>query len=535
MADRLAEGRAGPTSEALRPSIWLPVHPSRLAAWGGSLWVRFALVAAMGVVFLVQLPVLDHYFFGDDFVPLADIASRSSARYVKEAFLLEDVTPNWRFLTSLFYLGTYRAFGLDAFPFMLASVLVHTGTAALTFRLVRRVTDEVWPAFLAAALFGLSAAHVPTVGQVTAFNNVLAAFLLMLSLVTLYEGLVGERLRWWLLVSIAAFAGAIAANDSAAVLAPVPAALVLWQVARVDGWWRDRRRLRKLALLSAPYALIGGAALIGFAACRCTEAANAGLYGAGDHLIANLFVYLGRLLYPIGMEAPGHVGAAHLAGGVAVGVVAIAALARGPALARITVLFLLLALLPYLPLQFALAPRYVYLAAIPFSILAALLFVEAARYGSRVAPVLPGALVLVALGVLGLHGWQSVEQNRTFAAKTDDWRALATGLERRYPDLAEGSKVYVRGGPLTSAIWQFYVLPAVGETLWGGVTIQAVAEEEERFCVLPTGGDLLVVDFDGGRFTPVVVTTEAEAPAATADAQRPAVAVTCPPPAPFPP
>ncbi|MCH8994162.1 MAG: hypothetical protein IH959_04250 [Chloroflexi bacterium] len=532
MADRLAEGRAGPTNEALRPSTWLPLHPARLAAWGGSLWVRFALVAATGVVLLVHVPVLSHYFFGDDFVPLADIASRSSARYVKEAFLLQDVTPNWRFLTSLFYLGTYRAFGLDAFPFMLTSVLVHTGTAALIFRLVRRVTDEVWPAFLAAALFGLSAAHVPTVGQVTAFNNVLAAFLLMLSLVTLYEGLVGERLRWWLPVSIVAFAGAIAANDSAAVLAPVPAALVLWQVGRVDGWWRDRRRLRKLALLSAPYALIGGAALIGFAACRCTEAANEGLYGTGDHLIANLLVYLGRLLYPIGIEAPGHVGAAHLAAGVAVGVVAIAALARGPALARIAVLFLLLALLPYLPLKFALAPRYVYLAAIPFSILAALLFVEAARYGSRAAPMLPGALVLVALGVLGLQSWQSVEQNQIFAAKTDDWRVLVTALEERHPDLPEGSKIYVRGGPLTMPLLQFTVLPSVGEVLWGGVVIAVVPEEEEAFCV-PPGGEMHVLDYDGGRFTPVAVTTETEAPAATAGGQRPAVAVTCPPAAPI--
>jgi len=127
-----------------------------------------AFLTAAGAIFLVHLPVLNHYFFGDDFVPLADIASRSTPRYIADLFLLRDETPNWRFLTGLFYLATYKTFGLNAFPFLLVSVLVHIGTAGLIFALLRRALKMVWPAALGALFFGLTPAAVPTVGQVTA-------------------------------------------------------------------------------------------------------------------------------------------------------------------------------------------------------------------------------------------------------------------------------------------------------------------------------------------------------------------------------
>ena len=420
----------------------------RLAA-RRALWAGAALAAVAGAIFIVHAPVLNHYFFGDDFVPLADAASRSTWGYVRDLFLLRDLTPNWRLLPGLFYLGAYRAFGLNAFPYLLTSVLAHVGTAGLIFWLVRRAMGTVWPAFLAAAFFGLTAAHVSTVGHVTAFNNVLSGFLLMLSLVTLYEGLARRRLRWWGVASALSFAGAIASNESVAVLAPVPGLVVLWKVSEVDGWWRQPQEWRRLALLSAPYGLIGGAALIGFGACRCTEAAS--VYSVGV-VFENFWIYLGWLLYPIGLELPGRVGTAHLAAGLVVVALALAMLLRGPALARVCVAFLLLALIPYLPLHFFLATRYVYLAAIPFSILAALLFAEAAAYGGRITPLLPPALALVALSVLGLYGWQTWSQNEFIADGSAQWRQLVTGLQERYPELPRRSQVYVRGGPLTDPL-----------------------------------------------------------------------------------
>lgn len=503
MADRAVEGGARPAGAA----VDLAGLRDRALALGG-IWAG---VAAMAAVLLVYLPVLGQYFFGDDFVPLAETSQHSVPAYIKNLFLLRDLTPNWRFLTGLYYLGAYRAFGLNAFPFLLTSVLVHAATAGLCFWLVRRATGAVWPAFLAAAFFGLSAAHVPTVAYVTAAPHVLAGFLLMLAIVTLYEGLTRPRLGWWPAVSIASFAGAVAANEGVAVLAPVFGLVALWTTSEADGWWRDRRRWTRIALVSVPYAVVGGAALSAFAACQCTEAARQGVFEPGSHLYGNFWIYLGRLLYPIGMEPPGEVGAAHLAAGIAVVAVALAALLRGPAFARFCVAFLLLALVPQLPANWVLAPRYVYIAAIPFAMLAAIVFAEAARYAGRLSSVLPALLAIVAFGAIGLSSWQSWEQNQVLATKSEQWRTLVTGLQERYPDLPEGSKVYVRGGPLTDAIWQFFVLPSVGEVVWGDVAVFAVPEATETFCRNPRG-DVYVVDYDGGRFVPVAVTSGEAAP-----------------------
>jgi hypothetical protein len=498
MADRLVDRSASATPLA-------PAGARRaLPAWRTlTLTARtrtaLALGAAFAAVLAVQAPVLGHYFFGDDFVPLADIASRSTPGYVRDLFLLRDETPNWRFLTGLFYLGAYKAFGLNTLPYFLASVLVHTGSAALLFHLVRRATESDWTALLAAAFFGLSAAPVPTVGQVTAFNNVLATFLAVLAVVLLYEGLERRQLIGpWLAGGAAAFAAAIAANESVAVIAPVFGLVALWKIPDGARWWRDARAWTRVALVSAPFAALGLAALAGFAACQCTEAE----LWSRDDIISNVWLYLGRLLYPVGLEFPGHVERAHMVAGPVALAVTLLFIARGPALGRIAAVFLLLAIVPYLPIGFWAAGRYVYLASAPFAVLAALLFAEASRHASRAVPAATAALAVVAIGALALHGWQSWEQNRDHADASGHWRALVTGLERRYPELPRDSAVYVRGGPLTGPLWQFYVLPAVGEVVWGGVSIRTVPEDAPVVCVRH-GVDARVVDYDGGRFTPV--------------------------------
>lgn len=497
MADWQLSGRA----DHLPVALWERLGRTVSVSWIG---VSAAFLTAAGAIFFVHLPVLSHYFFGDDFVPLADIASRSTPRYIADLFLLRDETPNWRFLTGLFYLATYKTFGLNAFPFLLVSVVVHIGTAGLIFALLRKIMNAVWPAFMAALFFGLTSAAVPTVGQVTAFNNVLGGFLLMLSIALLYEGLDRERLRYWGAASVVSFAAAIGANESIAVLAPVPALIALWHVAQKDDWWRERATLRTLALVSAPYAVIGGAALLAFGVCGCTAAGGSN-YGLGSHMIDNLWIYLGRLLYPVGMEPLGEPGLAHLVAGLALAGVSVAALVRGPGLARFAAAFLLLALLPYLPLKLWSAPRYVYLASIPFSLLAAVVFSEAARYGRRLTPLIPGLLALVAFGVLGLYGWQTWNQNQVIAGGSVRWQTMVAGLQTRYPELPEGSIVYVHGGPFTDSLLQCRVLPALGEVLWDDVRLFTFYTTYLVGHRLRPGYDVHVAEYAGGQIVPIEI------------------------------
>jgi hypothetical protein len=507
VADRLI--KAGTPA----PPPLLPAFDARglrvagLARSGGlAAAAGFAAVAA--AIIAVHLPALQSYFFGDDFVALSDVSSRSTWAYLRDVFLLRDLTPNWRFLTGVYYLVAYRTFGLDAFPYLLSSVLVHTATAGLIFWLVRRALAMTGPAVLAAALFGLSAAHVPTVGQVTAFNNVLAGFLLTLSIVLMYEGALREQPRWCWFGSAAAFGGAIAANESAAVLAPVVLFVAWWGTAQERRPWRTGAT--RVAMLASPHLVLGAAAIATFTSCQCTEAANQISYGW--HIEGNVWIYLGRLLYPVGLEAPGEPGSAHFAAGIVVAVIAAIALVQGPGLARLAAAFLALALVPYVPLELWSASRYVYLAAIPFSILAALFFLQTARLLARVTPAFALAIAAVAIGVVGLYSWQTWEQEQAQAALSEDWRTLVSGLDETYPELPEESTVYVYGSDDFNALFQCAVLPAVGEVLWGEAKVFTFLSGDLNQYRIRPGYRGYVVAERGDTFRPVAipVATEAE-------------------------
>jgi len=486
MADRAVERqRLQPRAAALRAD---------LVAIARAYWPAIGFAISVAAVFFVHLPVLGHYFFNDDFVPLADISQRSTWGYIRDLFVMDDLTPNWRFLTGLVYLVEYRAFGIDAFPYFLVSVLVHTATAGLLFWLLWRALDDVWPAAFGSMLFGLTAAHVPTVGQVTAFNNVLAAFLLLAAIVLLYEGLERRNLPLWLAASSICFAGAIAANESSAVSAPVFGMLAIWKLPRVDGWHRDA--WLRIALVSLPYAAMGVAALSGFGACRCTEA---DVYSR-DAVFSNLWVYLGRLLYPIDMELPGSVHAAHKVAGGVVFAIALIALVRGPALARIGAAWLVIALVPFLPLGLWSAQRYVYLASVPFAILAAVSLRELVRATMRFAPAAPALLAFGALSAIALLSWQTWEQNQTMAAASDRWHDLVTTIEQSDIDPEPGSTVYLRGGPITDFLSQCAVMPALGQVLWDDVRLFTNAPDALQSYRVRPGYVVYVFDYQDGRF-----------------------------------
>jgi hypothetical protein len=459
---------------------------------------RWAFLTVAICIFFVQLPVLTFYFAGDDFVPLGDIASHSTWAYIHNLFLLSDPTPNWRFLTGLVYLALYRGFGDNAFVFLFTSLLVHIGTASLIFRFVRRHTQAIWPAALAAALFGVSAAHVPTVAYAMAFTHVFGTLFIMLAVVTIDEALDHEHPGWWRAASVICFAAAVAANEPVAVFAPLLALIAFWRCSQVRV---DRHREWPAGvLLASAYFLIAEAAISSLEACNCTAASD--LTGPGTHIFGNIWIYLGRLLYPIGLEWPGEVSTAHIVAGCVVLAVMGLALVRGPAVARIVVVFLALGLVPYLPVNWFLAPRYVYLAAVPFSILATLLVAEVGRHLRRISPALPALIAFVALTAVGLSAWQTWEQNQTIAVDSARWRTLVTALHERYPSLPEGSRVYVRGGPLADPLWQQQVMPAIGMVLWKDVELFTAPESARELCAAP-GGETFVLDFDGGALTPV--------------------------------
>jgi hypothetical protein len=283
---------------------------------------------------------------------------------------------------------------------------------------------------------------------------------------------------------------------------------VLWKATGSAAWWREPRTWVRSATFAAPFAGLGSAALIGFGACRCTEAQ---LYSR-DNIVENVWLYFGRLLYPVGLEFPGHVGTAHMVAGPVVAALALLALVRGPALARIAAVFLALAVVPYLPIELWAASRYTYLASIPFAILAALFFTEVGRFARRLSPALPVVVAILALGALGLNGWQTWVQNAGQADASDRWRQLVTAAGAAYPDLPPKSTVYIRRGPITDPLAQCTVMPAIGEVLWGDAKLFPLPNDRLTNYRARPGYHVFIGNFVDGRVVPqpVPVATAAE-------------------------
>ena len=152
----------------------------------------------VGLVVGIHIPTLHYYFFGDDFVVLGDIHSRTFPAYMRDVFLLRDLTPNWRPLTMLVYWGEYQAFGADALGWRIVNLSLHIGAVLILYTLVLSMTKRVFVAAFAALIFGISASSVHTVTYITALPHVLSEVLLLGALYSLYRYVEsGERRAAW--------------------------------------------------------------------------------------------------------------------------------------------------------------------------------------------------------------------------------------------------------------------------------------------------------------------------------------------------
>ena len=105
---------------------------------------------------------MEYYFFGDDFLVLGDVSSRSFRDYMRDVIVLRDLTPNWRPLTMLVYYGEYQLFGLDALPWRIVNLTFHIATMVVLYIFVLSVTKRLFVALAAAADFrrvGVGRAH----------------------------------------------------------------------------------------------------------------------------------------------------------------------------------------------------------------------------------------------------------------------------------------------------------------------------------------------------------------------------------------
>ena len=144
---------------------------------------------------------------------------------------------------------------------------------------------------------------------------------------------------------------------------------------------------------------------------------------------------------------------------------------RGPHIARIAALGVMLALLPYVPVEIWTASRYTYAAVAffaPIVAIAGYAIYDRARNAHRYATVPATLLALVLLAtVTSLYGWQSYAQDRRSGIATDRWQLLVNELSANYDSVPPGKTIYIVDGPWTNPMEQYTWVPSVARALYG--------------------------------------------------------------------
>jgi len=101
---------------------------------------------------------------------------------VRWALVTMDVDGMWHPLVWLSFLLDHQLFGLHAGGYHLTNLIFHILSALLLFRLLQRMTKDIWPSAFVAALFALHPLHVESVAWIAERKDVLSAFFWMLTL-----------------------------------------------------------------------------------------------------------------------------------------------------------------------------------------------------------------------------------------------------------------------------------------------------------------------------------------------------------------
>lgn len=430
----------------------------RLAArhWG--------LIAALAVTFVVHAPTLRYYFDGDDFVVLGNIRYAGSGQYMLDTLRMHDVVPGWRPLMGVVYAAEWRFFGMNPAGWRAVNLAFHLGSLAVMYALVTRVTRRPAVGAMAALVFGVSGAHFDTVTYITALPHVMATFFMLASLLAIISyAQDGERNPWAFWLSFALFATGFLANEGSFVYAPVIVAAYALFARR---WWRAPLRL---VLHAAPFVALASGWLAFYESCTCEQLKFQG-YAWGPHVVTNYAVYLSWVAYPA-RNVPLTPDALRWSLAGLVAALAVLLAVRGPHIARVAVLGMVLALLPFAPVKIWTASRYTYGAVAffaPLAAIAAYALYDRVRRMHRFVRVPATVLGLAFVAtVAGLYAWQSYAQDARSGRETDRWHLLVNQLRRTHEQVPPGTTIWIVDGPWTNPMEQYTWVPSVARALYG--------------------------------------------------------------------
>lgn len=263
------------------------------------LWAVIALsIAAMhNVIFLSWVD-------WDDKVNVIDnvLIRTLSWDSIVEMFKTLELNGSYMPLPMLTWAINYKMAGMEPMVYHVSNLLLHIGTTALVYALIKQVTRNLWLAGITALLFGIHPVHVEPVAWITGRKDMLYAFFMMASLVCYVVSLRSNKYR--LALYIAAFLLFIPSlfSKGVAVVLPLLMLLIDFYEKRID-WFR-------LAIEKVPF--FGLSLVFGLIAVY-TQSQTAALDNVQDvpfHISAVTSSY-SLTLYLIQLVAPFRMGGFH--------------------------------------------------------------------------------------------------------------------------------------------------------------------------------------------------------------------------------
>ena len=260
-----------------------------------------ALLLALATL-LVYLPVTRSGFLqydDDDYVTSNYVVQNGlSFAGIQWAFTTVHAS-NWHPLTWLSHMTDCELFGLNPTAHHFVNVLFHAANAALLFGLLLRLTNALWPAAFAAALFAWHPLHVESVAWIAERKDVLSTFFALLALLS-YTRYAQKNCRRSFWVALIYFALGLMAKPMLVTLPFVLLLLDYWPLRRIPVF--KTPAARRLLLEKWPFFLLAIlSCLVTFLAQRSTAVASLELVPLGfrlENLPVAYVVYLSKIFWP---------------------------------------------------------------------------------------------------------------------------------------------------------------------------------------------------------------------------------------------
>lgn len=455
---------------------------------GGRAALRRLSPTALGAALIVCVPValgilvhrrfLGVWFWTDDFVWLEAARNSSLRDSFRDALTLPNgPTPYFRPLVDFYFFCMYRLASTNALGYQIANLALFVATGSLLGLLAMRLTRSTVAAALAGALFVVSPSYGALIAWPSGATALLSGFFAMATLLLFVVWLQDERRPPWLLaISVASFAAALLAKEEASSLPPVLLLCALFVLQP-----KARHELRPVAFALAPFVAVWIAYLL--PQFILTIGSGNNQYNFGAHGVRRLIDSMVWLSLPWQLFVAGWVSPARWAAFSFFTCVAAIALLRRRWLLPGLYVSAVLMLAPSAFLTAAFAPRWTYLASLPWAFFVAALASYAYQWlAARSRAIAVAIAVPVCVAVLVQLAGRSVDSHDRVPRIADDYHTIQRVVAAGCPDLSFGHNIYVLPLPVVGPA---YAVPAEMRVFFPEATLFAIKPEDLVEASLP--------------------------------------------------